>query len=361
MSERSFWKGRRVLVTGHSGFKGGWMATWLTHLGSCVAGFALPPNTEPAFFHLCHLADRLESKLGDIRDFAAVEGAARSHQPEIIFHFAAQPLVRLSYEQPVETFATNIMGIVNVLEAAKTTPSVRAVVVVTSDKCYENRGWVWGYRENEAMGGRDPYSASKGCAELVAASYQHSFFRTANATVATVRAGNVIGGGDWSADRLVPDAARAFASSKPLAVRNPSSVRPWQHVLDPLYGYLMLAEKIVSEQRRWEGGWNFGPSEAGAISVAALADMIVQSWSQGTSWERVDQVSPPHEEAYLKLDSSKARQILGWRPRLRVREAVEWTVAWYKLALESGDKADLFGFTVSQISRYQERVAHAEE
>jgi CDP-glucose 4,6-dehydratase len=356
MLTRAFWEDRKVFLTGHTGFKGGWMAVWLKALGARVAGYALPPSTMPSFFNLCRVADRIDSCFGDVRDAGHLTAALKAQAPDVVFHFAAQPLVRRSYHAPLETLDTNIMGTAHVLEAVRRTPSVRAVIVVTSDKCYENRGGVWGRREDDPMGGNDPYSASKGCAELIAAAYQHSFFRTNGATIATVRAGNVIGGGDWSEDRIVPDAIRALGSGRPLAVRNPHAVRPWQHVLAPLSGYLMLAEKVFAEPRTWAGGWNFGPEDADAVPVSTVSDLIVNSWGDGASWENVSEPDAPHEDACIKLETSKARQLLGWRPRLALREAVEWSVAWYRKALDSTSGDEMWNFTRQQISCYEERM-----
>lgn len=348
-----FWTDKRVLITGHTGFKGSWLTAWLTQLGAQVTGFALPPSTSPSMFEMCGLASRMAANVtGDVRHLESVEGAFLNSEPEIVFHMAAQPLVRLSYREPVETLATNIMGTVHVLEAVRRTPSVRAAVVVTSDKCYANRGWVWGYREDEAMGGHDPYSASKGCAELVTSAYQASYMAVegGHATVASARAGNVIGGGDWSADRLVPDAIRALADGQPLVVRNPAATRPWQHVLEPLSGYLALAEKVHGGQRLWEGGWNFGPWDEDAVPVSEIAGMITDAWGSG-SWQAMPDPNAPHEAPYLKLDSSKARQLLGWRPRLRIGQAVQWTVDWYRCAVESA--AGIHDFTLRQIADYE--------
>jgi CDP-glucose 4,6-dehydratase len=357
---REFWHSKKVFLTGHTGFKGGWMTAWLQSLGARVAGFSLAPNTVPSFFELCQMVDRMDSVIGDVRNLPLLMGAIANQQPEILFHLAAQPLVRRSYKEPVETLSTNIMGTIHMLEAARHVPSVRAVIVITSDKCYYNRGWVWGYREDEPMGGRDPYAASKGCAELVAASYQHSYFRTGKATLATARAGNVIGGGDWSEDRIVPDAIRAFTRGQSLAVRSPTAQRPWQHVLEPISGYLMLAEKVHSEQQKWEGGWNFGPYDADVVPVSALSDLIVQSWGDDAAWHNAGDPEAPHEEPYLKLDSSKARHSLGWRPRLSIKEAVEWTTAWHKHALKAGPGDEVYEFTKQQIRCYEARGQTAE-
>ena len=342
----SFWNGKRILLTGHTGFKGGWMAAWLSNMGAKVTGYGLEPSTSPSFFELCGMGSHVESVIGDIRNSELLARTFVQSKPEIVLHLAAQPLVRRSYREPLETLDVNIMGTAHVLEACRAASGVRTVLVVTSDKCYQNRGWLWGYREDEAMGGSDPYSASKGCTELVAAAYQHSFFRWGEITLATARAGNVIGGGDWSEDRLVPDAIRSLGRGEALIVRNPRSVRPWQHVLEPLSGYLLLAEKAQ------QGGWNFGPDESGAVSVARLSDLIVKSWGGSAAWKEMGDPNAPHEEAYLKLDSSKARQMLGWRPRLSVAEAVDWTVDWYKKALND-PAGGMFKHTEEQISRYE--------
>ncbi|MCC6862066.1 MAG: CDP-glucose 4,6-dehydratase [Bryobacterales bacterium] len=359
MLNRKFWERKSVFITGHTGFKGGWMSAWLVELGARVSGYSLPPDTRPCFFELCGIAGRVESRFGDIRDSKTLGRAVREAEPEIVFHLAAQPLVRRSYQAPLDTLATNVMGTAHVLEAARCAPAVRAVVVVTSDKCYLNRGLPRGYREDDPMGGRDPYSASKGCAELVTAAYRQSFFQTGKAAVATARAGNVIGGGDWAEDRILPDAVRAFGQGKPLGVRNPDAVRPWQHVLEPLAGYLMLAGRLCVEGDRWAGGWNFGPDESGAAPVSALADLIVRHWGQNAAWLDAREPGARHEESYLMLDSGKAREMLGWRPRLNLSEAVEWTAAWYKQALTGAGGDSMYEFTRRQIRCYEERESPA--
>ncbi|MBI4548200.1 MAG: CDP-glucose 4,6-dehydratase [Ignavibacteriae bacterium] len=356
MTRAAFWNKKKVLVTGHTGFKGGWLSTWLLDLGADVVGYALEPDSEPCFFTLCGLSQRMESVFGDVRSKEGVQRIVDIHNPEIVFHLAAQPLVRYSYNEPVDTFATNVMGTVHLLEAVRQSPSVHAAIIVTSDKCYENKEWIWGYREEERIGGRDPYSASKACAELVTASYRRSWFENPgfNVGIATVRAGNVIGGGDWGRDRLVPDAVRAFRSDQPLIVRNPASVRPWQHVLEPLAGYLMLAEKLYQEEKEWSGAWNFGPGDESVVTVASLCDLIISNWHQGR-W----QPSPPqedfHEASFLLLDSSKARRMLGWRPCLSLEEAVNMTVEWYCQALSNGQRKQMYGVTCDQIRSYEKR------
>ena len=335
------------------------MVAWLKALGARVSGYALPPDTTPSFFDVCALAERVQTTYGDIRDLDSVKRDILARDPEVIFHLAAQPLVRRAHEQPVETFATNVLGTVHLLEAARSAPSVRAVVVVTTDKCYENRNWVWGYREDEPMGGRDPYSASKGCAELAASAYQHSFFQNGDSGIATARAGNVIGGGDWAADRIVPDSVRALARGEVLRVRNPRAVRPWQHVLEPIAGYFALAERLFADPRRFVGGWNFGPADVDCVPVSTLANLLTSSWSEQASWISAEEPNAPAEEAFLKLDSSKARYYLAWEPRLSVGEAVDWTVQWYKKSLEPGRPADLYAFTQEQISRYTGRAGRS--
>lgn len=327
---RSFWAGKRVFLTGHTGFKGAWLCLLLSQLGAEVFGLALEPESEDGLFVSAAVKDIVHHTIGDIRDLDVVRKAINVARPDIVIHLAAQPLVRRSYQEPVETYATNVMGTVHLLECVRSVSTVRAVVIVTSDKCYENHEWPWSYREADQLGGRDPYSNSKGCAELVTAAYRDSFFHTeASARIATVRAGNVIGGGDWSTDRLVPDAMRAFISKQPLRIRNPSSIRPWQHVLDPLVGYLVLAERLVIEGRRFEGGWNFGPQMDGEVSVGALADALVRQWGEGSRWEK-DDSQQPHEANYLKLDCSKARNLLGWRPLIDFESALRFTVDWYR-------------------------------
>ncbi len=306
-----FWRGRSVLITGHTGFKGGWLATWLLLMGARVTGYALPPDTEPSYFNLCRLGERMVSLDGDVCDEVSLRAAVIQAEPEVIFHLAAQPLVRRGYREPVKTFATNVVGTANILEVARKTGSVRAAVIITSDKCYDITGPARAMREIDPLGGEDPYSASKACAELVALAYRRSFFDCGTPlAIATVRAGNVIGGGDWAEDRLVPDAVRAFYKSAPLIVRNARAVRPWQHVLEPLLGYLMLAQRLHAEGGRWSGAWNFGPSETETVAVAKLADSLVEHWGGGT-WQGAAALSDGLREAgFLRLDSSKAMLVL---------------------------------------------------
>ncbi|MDF3942665.1 CDP-glucose 4,6-dehydratase [Achromobacter denitrificans] len=354
----AFWRGKRVLITGHTGFKGGWLSLWLTELGAEVTGFALPPCTEPALFDELGLGSRMRSVLGDVCDSKAVLRTFQEARPEIVIHMAAQPLVRYSYANPVETYATNVLGLVNVYEAIRQTPEVRAVVNVTSDKCYENREWEWGYRENEAMGGYDPYSSSKGCAELVTAAYRRSYFQVADATGRQValgsgRAGNVIGGGDWSQDRLLPDVLRAFLEQLPARIRNPHSIRPWQHVLEPLRGYLVLAERLYEEGQEYAEGWNFGPADSDARPVQWIVERMSALWGDQAAWS-VDAGPHDHEARYLKLDCSKAAMRLGWRPCWPLEESLERIVAWHREAQRGGSMMD---FTLAQIRDYQACVA----
>lgn len=346
-----FWRGRKVLLTGHTGFKGSWLSLWLADLGARVTGFALQPPTEPSLFEQARVAEVVDSRHGDIRDYAVLLEALREAAPEIVVHMAAQPLVRYSYANPIETYATNVMGTVHLLEAVRAVPSVRAVLIVTSDKCYENREWLWGYREDEPMGGYDPYSSSKGCAELVTSAYRRSFFSAdgGQVAVASARAGNVIGGGDWAQDRLIPDMLRGFCDGRPVVVRNPLAVRPWQHVLEPLAGYLTLAQALVERGPAFAEGWNFGPSDDDVHSVQWIADRLVALWGEGASWE-LDRAAQPHEAAHLKLDSSKARARLGWRPRWPLELAMRHIVEWQRAMLGG---ADMRQVTLNQIRNYQ--------
>ncbi len=358
-----FWKNKSVLITGHTGFKGAWLSLWLHSLGARVSGYATLPPTDPSLFELASVASCMESNIGDVRNLASLNTTMKSTQPEIVFHMAAQSLVRPSYEDPIETFSTNIMGSVNLLEAVRHTDTVKAVVVVTSDKCYENREWLWGYRENEAMGGHDPYSCSKGCAELVTASYRRSFFSPKNdpdshsPAIASARAGNVIGGGDWALDRLVPDIVRSLLKSQPAIIRNPMATRPWQHVLEPLSGYMTLAESLCQDRHRAAEAWNFGPSEENVRPVGEVSDRIIKRWGEGGKWEKDPSVNP-HETHLLKLDSSKARCRLRWKPMLDFEETLDWTVEWYK-GLKAGKQGrDL---TLRDIERYQSRLKQRDQ
>ena len=350
----SFWKGKRVFMTGHTGFKGSWLSLWLQQLGAVVTGYSLAPPTTPSLFESANVAHGMDSVLGDIRDLMALQAAMRSARPEIVIHMAAQSLVRLSYDQPVETYATNVMGTVHVLESVRQTPCVRAVVNVTTDKCYENMEWVWGYRENERMGGFDPYSNSKGCAELVSSAYRSSFFSAEKymqhgVALASVRAGNVIGGGDWAKDRLIPDIMAAFERSQPVLIRNPNATRPWQHVLEPLRGYLTLAERLHAEGPAFAEGWNFGPHSDDARPVGWIVAEMARLWPGEAAWQ-IDAGTHPHEANYLKLDISKAASQLGWRPSLRLRDALQLVIDWSQGCRTGMNPHEL---TLGQIAHYQ--------
>lgn len=349
MIRPEFWVGKRVFITGHTGFKGAWLALWLVSMGARVAGYALAPQTRPSLWQMIESAAGVESMIADVRDLATLEGSIKSFDPEIVFHLAAQALVRASYDDPVGTYATNVMGTVHLLEAARKASGVRAVVVVTSDKCYENRERARGYREDEAMGGHDPYSSSKGCAELVTAAYRASFYSDlTHAAVASARAGNVIGGGDWAADRIIPDIVRACAAGDAVRVRNPNAVRPWQHVLEPLAGYLRLAEQLYTAPTGFARGWNFGPSDEGSVSVEKLVADAIRLWDPSLGW-KADPGPHPREANFLKLDSAMARSRLGWHPRLGFETTLAWTVEWYKAQAQGCDAASL---TRNQITRY---------
>ena len=353
-----FWPGKRVFLTGHTGFKGSWLSLWLQSLGASVTGYALAPPTTPSLYDAAQVGSGMQSVNGDIRELSALQNALQQAKPEVVIHMAAQSLVRESYAQPVDTYAVNVMGTVNLLEAVRQTPGVKAVVNVTTDKCYENREWAWGYRENEPMGGYDPYSSSKGCAELVSAAYRASFFNPLTYTqhgvaVATARAGNVVGGGDWARDRLIPDMLSAFESGKPAIIRNPPAIRPWQHVLEPLRGYLTLAEHLYSQGPEFAEGWNFGPNDEDARSVAWVAQKLAVRWGQGACW-RADSGEHPHEAGYLKLDISKARARLKWHPVLRLESALDLIVAWSQQRLAG---SDIRATTLTQIHTYQKLAA----
>jgi CDP-glucose 4,6-dehydratase len=347
-----FWRGRRVFVTGHTGFKGSWLCLWLHRLGAQVAGYALVPPTDPSLFELARIAELIDHTEGDVRDLGALEAALRRAQPEVLIHMAAQSLVRYSYEQPVETFATNVLGTAHLLDAARRLPTVRSVVVVTSDKCYRNDEWVWGYREIDALGGHDPYSGSKGAAELVVTAYRHSFFDAARdpeaAAVGSARAGNVIGGGDWARDRLVPDILRSLLRDEPTLIRSPQATRPWQHVLEPLHGYLMLAERLHEDRHRFASGWNFGPPEASERTVDWVIGELYRLWGAGFDWIRDPNPGPP-ESTFLKLDASKARSLLGWRPKLDLPTTLAWIVDWTR-HYQRG--ADMRAVSVAEIERF---------
>lgn len=352
---REFWQGKRVFLTGHTGFKGSWISLWLQAMGAKVTGYALAPNTTPSLFEEARVAYGMTSIIGDVRDQAALQKALADAQPEIVIHMAAQPLVRYSYANPVETYATNVMGTVHLLDAIRQMQGVKAVVNVTSDKCYENREWVWGYRENEAMGGYDPYSNSKGCSELVTAAFRSSYFNPADYTkhgvaLASGRAGNVIGGGDWALDRLIPDIVRAIEESREVIIRSPHAIRPWQHVLEPLSGYLLLAEKLYIEGAEYAEGWNFGPHDHDAKPVAWIVDNLTRIWGDGAAYRIDASAANLHEAHYLKLDCSKAHMKLGWQPRWNLLHTLEKISEWHK-AHQAG--TDMQVLTLQQISEYE--------
>lgn len=356
MAEVNPWQGRRVFLTGHTGFKGGWLSLWLARRGAQIRGYAIEPFTQPNMFSESSVASVVDDVRGDTRDYAKLEGAMKEFAPEVIFHLAAQPIVRRSYSEPLETFSTNVMGTAHVMEAVRKTSSVRAIVCITTDKVYQNQEWVWPYRETDPLGGHDPYSASKACAEIVSAGYRSSYFpiekiNEHQVLLSTVRAGNVIGGGDWSEYRLIPDLVRAFLSRKPVLIRFPGATRPWQHVLEPLNGYIMLAEQLLARQTQFASSYNFGPSCDDAWPVERVANRVVELWGEGAAWTR-DSMSPElHEDRFLQLDANKARFELGWRPRLRTETALEWTIAWYR-AWKDGE--NMKEFTWRQIGKFEE-------
>jgi CDP-glucose 4,6-dehydratase len=348
------WQGRRVFLTGHTGFKGGWLSLWLASLGAQVRGFSLDPESSPNLFNAACVASLVDDMRGDVTSFPDLRDAMIEFRPEVVFHMAAQPLVRRSYADPVGTYATNVMGTANVLEAVRETENVRAVVCVTTDKCYQNQEWFWPYRETDQLGGSDPYSSSKACAEIVCSAYRSSYFSSDPAHshyvgVATARAGNVIGGGDWSEDRLIPDLIRGFQTGQPVLIRRPAAIRPWQHVLEPLRGYLLLAEKLFAGRSEFASAFNFGPAQGDAWPVERIATRLATSWGNGASWVP-DPTPSVHEAQLLRLDASKARLELGWEPHLDIESALDWTVNWYR-AWKDG--ADMLQVTRDQIIAYE--------
>lgn len=355
--DSTFWKGKKVFITGHTGFKGAWLSLWLYSMGAEVTGYALNPPTEPSLFDLCKIDKLVKSTIADIRDANLLSKAILEAAPEIVIHMAAQSLVRDSYKQPVDTYAINVMGTVNLLESVRRCKSIKAVVNVTTDKCYENKGWIWGYRENEVLGGYDPYSSSKACSELVTAAYRNSFLNTKDYTshgvaVASARAGNVIGGGDWAKDRLIPDCVRAILKGEKIVIRNPNAVRPWQHVLGPLSGYLTLAQKLYENGPRYAEGWNFGPDDRDAKPVEWIVQRLCEKWGEDASYE-LDKGEHPHEAHCLKLDCSKAKVELGWAPRWGLEKAIDSITDWTKAYKENEDLRDK---CIEQIEDYSECV-----
>ena len=344
-------------MTGHTGFKGSWLSLWLQQLGAEVCGFALDPPTEPSLFEVASVARGMQSVIGNICDPQKLQQAMQSFGPEIVLHLAAQSIVRRSYEDPVGTYATNVVGTANVLEAVRACASVRAVVIITTDKCYENKEWIWAYRENDRLGGHDPYSNSKACAELVVSSYRNSFFSPEHypehaVALASARAGNVIGGGDWAQDRLIPDIMRAFVRHEVTQIRNPHAVRPWQHVLEPLRGYLLLAEQLYQHGVPFAEAWNFGPEYSDARSVQWIVEKLAAAWGPTARWE-VDATQHPHEAQMLKLDWSKAAHRLDWQPALHLEETLQLTGDWYRAW---NSRTEMRSFTCSQIEQYRHRV-----
>jgi CDP-glucose 4,6-dehydratase len=349
-----FWRGKKVFVTGHTGFKVSWLSLWLQEMGATVTGYSLPAPTKPSLFEMAAVAEKMHSITGDVRNLEALSQAMADAKPDIVLHLAAQPLVRLSYKIPVDTYSTNVMGTVHVLEAIRNTPSVKAAVMVTTDKCYENKEWIWGYREDEPMGGHDPYSNSKGCAELVVSAYRRSFFHTANAPrIASARAGNVIGGGDFAEDRLIPDIVRAAQAQTTLEIRHPEATRPWQHVLEPLSGYLSLAEKLYcTDGAKFAEGWNFGPHESDAWPVKQVVEGIFSTWNNVKIPVQFGTPSEVHEAKWLALDISKARHKLGWTPNLPLTEGLRWTAEWYQAQTEKRNMREL---TLKQIHAFMNK------
>ena len=350
----NFWQGKRVFLTGHTGFKGSWLSLWLQSLGAVVTGYALKPPTNPNLFEVANVSSEMHSIIGDVRDLDSIKKAIKEAKPEVVIHMAAQPLVRFSYNNPVETYATNIMGAVHLFESIRQVEGVRAVINVTSDKCYENKEWLWGYREDEAMGGYDPYSNSKGCAELVTAAYRSSFFNQDNfashgVALASARAGNVIGGGDWAGDRLIPDFIRAIVAGEKVMIRNPNAIRPWQHVLEPLSGYLKLAEALYTDGPKYSQAWNFGPNDSDAKTVEWIISHLVNGWGGGASYEVDTSAANLHEAHYLKLDCSKARMTLRWSPQWDASETLRRICEWHKAHLDGCDMKD---YSLNEIAQY---------
>jgi CDP-glucose 4,6-dehydratase len=357
----NIYQNKTVLVTGHTGFKGSWFSIWLKELGADVVGYALEPPSEPNNFEAAKLREKITHIYGDIRDLDRLIETFKKYQPEFVFHLAAQPLVRLSYEEPKLTFDTNVGGTVNVFEAVRKTPSVKVLVNITSDKCYENREWIWGYRENDPMGGHDPYSASKGCSELIFNAYRRSFFLKSAAQdrtigAASARAGNVIGGGDWGKDRIVPDCVRALSANESIGIRNPHAVRPWQYVLEPLSGYLWLAALLSQDPQKYSGAWNFGPDDDSHLTVAEMADRLIKYWGDG-SWNDLSDPNAPHEAKLLKLCCDKVHAELNWHSILSIDECLRMTADWYKEFYSANPAKDMYGFCIGQIRKYEESAA----
>ena len=351
MIDQEFWKGKRVFLTGHTGFKGSWLSLWLCSLGAEVRGYALNPPTSPSLFNEAKIDTIIDSQIADIRDQDTLHESMTGFNPDILIHMAAQPLVRYSYDAPIETYEVNVIGTAKVLEVARSCPNLKAIVNITTDKCYENDERVEGYKENDPMGGYDPYSSSKGCAELVASSYRRSFLQDQGIGIASVRAGNVIGGGDWADDRLIPDILRSFEKNKPVVIRNPKATRPWQHVLEPLSGYLILAQNLYKDQKKYAEGWNFGPNEKDVQPVDWILDKMISKWPN-SSWE-LDNNSNPHEAGFLKLDISKAKSKLGWSPVWELSQTLERIISWHQAWL---NKDDMQTVCLTEIEEYMREI-----
>lgn len=347
------YKNKNVFITGATGFKGTWLSIWLQRLGANVIGYSLEPATDPSMFKICNLEDKITNIIGDVRDYNFLLTQFQKHKPDIVFHLAAQPLVRQSYKCPIETYETNIMGTVNLLEAAKNTDSVKSVVVVTTDKCYENKEWPYGYRENDSMGGYDPYSSSKGCVEIIVSAYRNSFFNERGIALSTARAGNVIGGGDWAEDRLIPDFVRAVTEDKSIRIRNPYATRPWQHVLEPLSGYLWIGALMLDNRETYSSAWNFGPKDSDVLTVEDILKSAIDVWGKGII--EMDKKDNPHEANFLKLDISKANTYLKWRPVYTVNKALEYTIKWYEHYYVNGNK-NIYEYTLRQIENYEKEA-----
>lgn len=355
MLNQEIWKNKKVLITGHTGFKGSWLSIWLKMLEAEVIGYALEPYTDRDNFVVTGLKEKITHIIGDVRDYKKLKTVFAKYKPEFVFHLAAQPLVIESYKNPRETYETNVLGTVNVLEASRQTDSVKVIINVTSDKCYDNKEWVWGYRENEPMGGYDPYSSSKGCSELVTAAYRNSFFnpelfKEHSKSLSSVRSGNVIGGGDWRKDRIIPDCIRALEKGEPIEIRNPNAIRPWQHVLEPLGGYLLLGAKMYEEPRKFCGAWNFGPYYEAILSVGDIVNLLLAEWGKGR-WIDISNESEPYEAKFLSLDMSKVRAFLNWQPKWNIARCIEKTVEWYR----NINKDDVYNICVKQIQEYLQK------
>ncbi|AFY36961.1 CDP-glucose 4,6-dehydratase [[Leptolyngbya] sp. PCC 7376] len=354
--QSSFWESKKVLVTGHTGFKGSWLSLLLSHWGADVIGYALKPPSEPSLFYSVQLDELVNSIEGDVRNYDYLKKIIQEHKPDVIFHMAAQSLVLPSYQDPITTYSTNVMGTVNLLEAVRKVGTVKVVVNVTSDKCYKNKEWFWGYRENEEMGGYDPYSNSKGCAELITSAFRDSFFyQSDSVALASVRAGNVIGGGDWATNRLVPDIVRALVQNEVVTIRSPNAIRPWQHVLEPISGYITLAEKMWSDSQKFSQGWNFGPNDNDVKPVKWITQYLTNAWPTKGAW-KLDEEAQLHEANYLKLDCSKARKILQWKPVMNLEQSLEWIISWYSLYYQREDVREI---TLEQIQQYCQLVSNA--